>query len=81
MFIPTALLSAVAAIYFEQPPQTMTEYHWQVGVYWTAWGFMMAQAVLVPVGNDWNRIRVTARNADDWIMARIVKHFGSALQC
>lgn len=79
MFIPTALLSAVAAIYFERPPQTMGEYYWQSGVYWATWGVIMAQAVLVPVGNDWDKIKATAHKADKWIMARIVKHFGDAL--
>lgn len=79
LFIPTALLSAVAAIYFEQPPQTMSEYYWQTGVYWTTWGFIMAQAIAVPFGNDWVVVGKAATKADKWIMSQIVKRFGGAL--
>lgn len=79
LFVPTALLAAIAAIYFEQPPATMFEWRIQTGVYWLTWTLMMAQVIAVPVGNDWSKISALIQKADDWLMAQIVKRFGDAL--
>lgn len=75
LFAPAALFSAISAIYFTKPPEDMSEYYWQTGVYWVAWAIIIAQAVLVPVGNDWANLK----KIDDWIMRQIVKRFGGAV--
>lgn len=79
LFVPAAILSGVMAAAYSEPAETMQEYHVQMALYWATWGVIMAQAILVPVGNDWCKVRATFKRADNWIMSRIVKHFGGAL--
>lgn len=70
LFAPSAAMSAFVSIYPDAGYSTLT------AAYWTTWGCIMAQAALVPVGNDWERIRRIGRNADHWIMRRVANHFG-----
>jgi hypothetical protein len=78
MFIPTALLAAYAAIYFEHPPLDMIEYRQQTAVYWLTWSLMMLQVMAVPVGNDWERIIDLVKNLDDKLMQFLVRRFDGA---
>lgn len=75
LFIPSALMSAYAAIYFEHPPRDVSEYNHQIAVYYATWATIMAQAIFVPFGNDWSGLR----KIDEWLMAKVVKHFGNSL--
>jgi len=79
LFVPSSLLFAYAAIYFERDPANMQEYHAQLGVYWTTWAVIMTQAILVPFGNDWQKVRDYANKFDAWAIGKIVKHFGDAV--
>lgn len=79
LFIPAAILSGIMAAGYSEPAETMTEYYVQTAIYWATWGVIMAQAVLVPVGNDWEAVGRAATKADKWIMGQIVKRFGGAL--
>jgi hypothetical protein len=78
LFIPAAVMAGVSACLPTQA-ETMEQYHLQTALYWTTWAVIMAQAVSVPFGNDWTLIVRVARKIDDWLMARIVRHFGDAL--
>lgn len=74
LFIPSALLAAYAAIYFEHPPADMAEWRHQATVYWINWAIIMAQAIAIPFSNDWSKLK----KFDEWIMGRIIRHFGGA---
>lgn len=73
LFIPSAILAGLASIYPDAGYETLTY------IYWATWGCIMAQALIVPWGNDWGRARCLASAVDDWVMGRVVKHFGDAL--
>ena len=79
LFLPVAIMSFDSAVYFKEPAQTMSEYKVQAWLYWTTWSFIMAQAVIVPFGNDWSKIKTVLKQADDWLMGQIVKRFGDVL--
>lgn len=79
LFIPSALLSGIMAAGYSEPAETMQEYYVQTVIYWVTWGVIMAQAALVPMGNDWDAVGRAATKVDKWIMGQIVKRFGGAL--
>jgi len=77
LFVPSAVLAAYAAINFTVPPATMQEYHAQLAAYWAGWLIIMAQAILVPVGNDWEAVGRGIRRLDEWMLRQLVKKFGT----
>lgn len=77
LFIPAALLSGVMAAGYSEPATTMTEYYVQTAIYWATLGVIMAQAILVPVGNDWSKVKDTGKKLDAWLMRQIIRKFGT----
>lgn len=75
LFIPSAFIAAVTAMYFDHPPLDMAEWQMKTALYWSGWSVIMLQAISVPFGNDWGKAVELAKKVDGKIMRVLDNHF------
>lgn len=73
--VVTALFPLFVALYGAELIGELSPYH----VWWIGFYIGMTQCILLPFGNDWEKAKRMFHRFDEWLMQKIVKHFGEAL--